>query len=275
MNCTICSEPLDPVLDRSSTHPACFPFAEVDEEDPFVAVLKTKLIDVILWAERQNPRGMQVQIGPSELGSPCARRIGYRLAGIERCNTDMDPWPMIMGTAMHGWLEKAFNAWNLANGDEKWLTETKLKLDEIVQGTADLYSMDLESVIDWKGVGPDVMRKIRKDGVPVGYKIQTHLYGYGFRLLGFPVKKVCLAFLSRAGWLKDMYVWCEDYDENLAVSAIDRSYDIATQIMTLDILTHPDRWTSVPATPTNDCGWCPWYDPSRNFDADNTGCPGR
>lgn len=275
MNCTICREPLDPVLDRSTTHPACFPFAEVDEEDPFVAVLKTKLIDVILSGYRANPRNTQVAIGPSEMGVACDRRIGYRLAGIERCNTDMDPWPMIVGTAMHGWLEKTFNSWNLANGDEKWLTEQRVKIDDVIEGSSDLYDVELEAVIDWKGVGPDVMRKIRKEGPPMSYITQIQLYGYGFTLLGFPVKKVCLAFLSRAGWLKDMYLYCDDYDSGIAAGAIAHVYEIATQIMNLDILTHPDRWNSVPATPTNDCGWCPWYDPSRSFDADNTGCPGR
>jgi hypothetical protein len=119
------------------------------------------------------------------------------------------------------------------------------------------------------------MRKIRKDGIPEGYRIQAHLYGYGFTILGFPVKKVCLAFLSRAGWLKDMYVWCEDYDQELASAAIARTYAIATDIMNLNVLIYPDRWTKVSATPTNDCGWCPWYDPSRSAPADNTGCPGR
>lgn len=279
MNCTICQEPLDPVLEKSTSHPGCFPFAELDEGDTFTTMMKTKLIEVILWAERQHPRGSQVPIGPSELGTPCDRRLGYRLAAVTPCNTEFDPWPMIMGTAIHSWLERAFSAWSASNSDpgEQWLTEQTLDLDEVVRGHADLYNHEHEAVIDWKGVGPDVMKKIRRDGVPVGYQIQTHLYGYGFERLGVPVKKVCLAFLPRAGWLRDMYVWTADYNRDIAVGSLVRLYEIATQVLKLETSIHPHRWEQVDAYPSNDCGWCPYYapglDPERG--ASDKGCPGR
>lgn len=275
MNCTVCKEPLDPVLEKAGTHPTCFGFAELDEGDPFATMLKTTLIDVILWAEKRNPRSSQQPIGPSELGVECDRRIGYRLAGVPRCNVDFDPWPMVMGTAIHAWLEQSFRDWGLHHNRNTWLMETSLRLDDIVQGTADLYNRELAAVVDWKGVGTDVMRKIKRDGVPIGYQIQTHLYGYGFTLRGMPVEKVCLAFLPRSGWLKDMYVWCADYDPDIALGAIYRLYDIATQLMELDLSTHVDQWKFVPATPSNDCGWCPWYNPGLETEASDKGCPGR
>ena len=278
MNCTLCKEPLDPALETVGSHPNCFPFMEIDEGDPFANRLKTSLMDVILWAEKLNPRGHQVAIGPSELGTVCDRRIGYRIAGVEPVNVDMDPWPMIMGTAVHTWLEQAFTVWNEANErTQAWLTETRLQLDQVVQGTSDLYSHEFRAVIDWKGAGPDVMRKVRKDGPPLGYQIQAQLYGYGYSLKGLPVDKVCLVFLPRAGWLKDMFVWCADYDQNVAVGAIRRLYLIAQNLTNLDTLTYPDRWNDVPATPSNDCGWCPWYNPSSEMSdgATNQGCPGR
>lgn len=278
MTCAICKEQLDPSLAAAGSHPNCFPFMEVDEGDPFVNRLKTSLIEVILWAEQCNPRGFQVAIGPSELGVVCDRRIGYRLAGVPACNVDMDPWPMIIGTAMHSWLERAFQGWNDSNTrTPAWLTETQMQLDPVVQGTSDLYSHEYKAVIDWKGAGPDVMRKVRKDGPPVGYRIQAQLYGYGYSLRGLPVEKVCLVFLPRAGWLKDMYVWCQDYDQSVAIMAIDRMYAIAQNLMTLDISKYPDRWNEVPATPGNDCGWCPWYNPSTEMGdrANDQGCPGR
>lgn len=276
MNCTICGTLLDPVVENSTTHPGCFPFAELDEGDPFVTQMKTLLIDVILWAEKQHPRRTQAPIGPSELGSGCDRRIGYRLAGVEPCNTEFDPWPMIMGTAIHSWLDNAFTNWNRQN-KESWMTETALHLDDYVRGHADLYNRELETVIDWKGVGTDVMRKIKRDGVPVGYQIQTHLYGYGFTLKGLPVKKVCLAFLPRSGWLKDMYVWCDDYNQDIAIGSIYRLYDIADKILQLGVTTNPHRWEQVDNMPSNDCGWCPWYNPSQSTElgANDKGCPGR
>jgi hypothetical protein len=271
VNCTVCHEALDPVLKEAGTHPTCFPFAELDEGDPFATMLKTQLIDVILRADKRDPRASQQPIGPSELGTVCDRRIGYRIAETPRCNVDFDPWPTIMGTAIHSWLDQAFTDW----GGRKWMTETSLQLDPIVQGRADLYNRELETVIDWKGVGADVMRKIKKNGVPIGYQIQTHLYGYGFTLRGLPVRKVCLAFLPRSGWLKDMYLWCADYDQDVAVGSLVRLYDIATQVMELDLSIHVDQWRFIPATPSNDCGWCPWYNPNLETEASDKGCPGR
>jgi hypothetical protein len=157
------------------------------------------------------------------------------------------------------------------------MTETALHLDDYVRGHADLYNRELETVIDWKGVGTDVMRKIKRDGVPVGYQIQTHLYGYGFTLKGLPVKKVCLAFLPRSGWLKDMYVWCDDYNQDIAVGCINRLYDIADRILQLEVTANPHRWEQVDNVPSNDCGWCPWYNPGLDTElgASDKGCPGR
>ncbi|HSJ75767.1 MAG TPA: hypothetical protein VK899_06260 [Gemmatimonadales bacterium] len=278
MNCVICKNPLDPVLENVGTHPSCFPFDELDEGDAFANMMKSLLIDVIMWAQADvmNPRGKQVAVGPSDLGTPCDRRVGYRLAGVDKVNTEFDPWPMIMGTAVHSWLETSFQAWNKWKTPDTWLTETTLHFQDFVEGHADLYNAEHQTVIDWKGAGPDVMRKVRKE-VPVGYRIQVQIYGYLFMLAGLPVKKVCLAFLPRAGWLKDMYLWCEDFDEDVAKAAISRMYGIAQQIVDMDILTHSHRWEQIPAQPSNDCGWCPYYDPGRDAErgADATGCPGR
>lgn len=279
MNCAICNKQLDVSLQDVGSHPNCFPFMEVDEGDPFANRLKTTLIEVILWAqsEAMNPRGKQALIGPSELGTVCDRRIGYRIAGVPKVNTEMDPWPMVVGTAVHTWLERAFTVWNEANErTPAWMTETRLDLDRVVRGTSDLYSTEFKAVIDWKGAGPDVMKKVRKDGPPLGYQIQAQLYGYGFMMQGIPVEKVCLVFLPRAGWLKDMYVWCQDFDEHVAIAAISRLYRIAQDLMDLDTSTYPDRWNDVPAIPSNDCGWCPYYSPSsENQFATDQGCPGR
>jgi hypothetical protein len=277
VKCTVCKEDLDPVLESSTTHPTCFTFAELDEGDPFATMLKTRLIDVILWAQSEvmNPRSKQSLIGPSELGTICDRRIGYRVAGIPKVNVDVDPWPMVVGTAVHSWLERAFTVWNEANTrTPEWATETRLNLDQAVQGTSDLYSYEYKAVIDWKGAGPDVMKKVRRDGPPVGYQIQAHLYGYGYTLQGLPVEKVCLVFLPRAGWLKDMYVWCDDYSQDVALGAIMRLYRIATDLTQMDISKHPNSWNDVPAHPSNDCGFCPWYRPSES-EASDQGCPGR
>lgn len=279
MKCVLCREEMDPVNVDYGTHPACdMKLLPVDDEvDPFAAMLKAQLVDVVKWAEKQHPRASQELIGPSEVGAVCDRRIGYRLAQIPSCNTEFDPWASIMGTAIHSWLDDAMNMWMKEHASNAWSTETRLIIDDFVEGHADLYSHEHRAVIDYKSAGPDVMRKVKKDGPPVGYQIQTHVYGYGFERQGWPVDKVCLAFLPRAGWLRDMYVWCTPYNRDIAVGAIRRLQLLAQQILDLKILTdgNGSRWEQIEATPTNDCGWCPFYDPGRDHGADHTGCPGR
>jgi hypothetical protein len=278
LRCVACGGDMDPVLAPATTHPMCLPvFAELDDTDPFSRMLKQKLIEIILWADKQNPRSRQVAIGPSEIGDQCDRRIGYRIAQAEPCNTDFDPWAAIVGTALHSWLDQAVQLWMSEHGTKDWATETTLSMSEFVEGHSDLYSHEFQAVIDWKGAGPDVMRKLRRDGPSAGYMIQTHIYGYGFEQRGWPVKKVALAFLPRAGWLKDMYVWSADYDPKIAMAALDRLYRIARTLVDLDVLNQSHRWQQVDAVPSNACGFCPWYDPGRDAErgADGTGCPGR
>lgn len=277
MRCLACGHGLDPVNAEYGTHPACdMKLQPVDEdEDPFVSTLKHRIIDMVRWNSQQHPRKKQVRIGPSEIGTLCDRRIGYRLAEVPEHNTGFDPWPSIVGTAVHSWLETAVTSWMTAHGSSDWRTEETLVIEEFVEGHADLYSHEFRSVIDYKTVGPDIMRKIKKDGAPLGYQIQAHVYGYGFEKIGLPVERVCLAFMPRAGWLKDMYVWCANYSQELAKTAIARLQMIAQQILSVDTLTYPDRWKSIEAVPSNDCAWCPWYNPRHENDADADGCPGR
>lgn len=277
MNCLRCGTLMDPVNASFGTHPACdMKLMPVDDEDPFVTLLRSQIMDMVKWAEQQNPRSQQIMIGPSEIGTLCNRRIGYRLAEVPPCNTDFDPWASIVGTAIHSWLDDAVNDWMKAHDSSAWSTETRLLIDSFVEGHADLYSHDHKTVVDWKTVGPDVMKKIKRDGPPLGYQIQTHVYGYGFEQEGHQVDKVCLVFLPRAGWLKDMFIWCSDYNREIAEVAMSRIQLIAQQILALDILTYPDYWRHVEAVPSNECGFCPYYDPGRgNLGADETGCPGR
>jgi hypothetical protein len=280
IQCLRCRTELDPVNIPYGTHPGCdMNLLPVDDEDPFATLIKNKIIEMVRWADQQNPRAQQQAIGPSELGTVCDRRIGYRVAGVPARNVDFDPWAAVVGTAIHSWMDSAVRAWMVAHGSSSWSTETGLSVAEFVEGRADLYSHDHRAVIDYKTVGPDIMRRIRKDGPPPGYQIQTHLYGLGFERKGLQVDKVCLVFLPRAGWIKDMYTWCGDYDRDIALGSLARLQGIAQQILNLNILTNGNeyRWEQIEAAPSNDCGWCPWYDPGRDLErgADATGCPGR
>lgn len=276
MDCVMCGKPMDLGLAPATTHPACL-FAELDDRvDPAAQQLKSELIEIIRWHDGNSPRSKQQMLGPSEIGTPCDRRLGYRIAEVEPVNTHFDPWAAIVGTAIHSWLDEAITAWCRSKlGDCDWKTETPVVLDNFVKGRSDCFHN--KTVIDHKGAGPDVMTKVRKQGPPAGYVVQVQLYGYGYQQLGFDVEKVALAFYPRAGWLKDMYVWVAPYDEKVAVNALDRVYATAETLSTMDVLGNPHRWEQVAHTPGRECGFCPWYDPGRDAErgADNTGCPGR
>jgi hypothetical protein len=213
------------------------------------------------------------------MGDPCDRRVGYRIAEVPETNTGFDPWAAIVGTSIHSWLDDAISSWVVATASKAWLTETPVTLDGFIKGRSDLFNVDEACVIDHKGAGPSVMKKVVKDGPGPGYVVQVQLYGYGYEQLGYEVKKVALAFYPRAGWLRDMYVWTADYDRDVALAALARVSRIATEVVALDILKegHGHRWEQIEATPTDHCGFCPWYQRDRTpeMGADETGCPGR
>jgi len=240
-------------------------------------MLKHQLTEIIRWADSWNPRAKQVEIGPSEIGDPCDRRIGYRLGEVPPVNTQFDPWAAIVGTAVHSWLDQSVRLWMDCHNSEDWSTETKLSINKFVQGHSDLFWHEQHTVIDWKTAGPTVMKKLRDGGPSDGYIIQTQIYGYGYERAGWPVKRVALVFLPRAGRLKDMYVWTGQYDRSVAEHALGRMYNIARKVVSLETSIHPHKWEQIDAVPSNSCGFCPWYNSMKPKEegANDRGCPGR
>lgn len=274
--CLVCRTRLHDVI-KEDVHPTCTPLFDTDpDHDPLAERLKSQLTEIIRWADGNSARSQQKRIGPSEMGDPCDRRIGYRIAEVPEINDRFDPWAGIVGTSIHSWLDAAITAWVTEHGSKTWLTETPVSLDGFIRGRSDLFNVDEACVIDHKGAGPSVMKKVLKDGPGIGYVVQIHLYGYGYENLGHKVRKVALAFYPRAGWLKDMYVWTADYDREIALAALDRVSAIARQVISLDVLNQSHRWEQVDATPSDSCGFCPWYARNREAEvgADGTGCPG-
>jgi hypothetical protein len=254
---------------KYASHAACDP-----SNDPATVALRDELMGMILWADANSERSLQQAIGPSEIGHECDRRIAYRLLETKPCNNNRDPWPAIVGTAVHAWLEKAVNSYQAAHGGAAltfpWVTETTVQPDAIIEGHCDLYRPGL--VVDWKTAGPDVIKKIRRASAPpASYRTQVHVYGYGHVRAGRPVDHVALVFLPRSGWLDGMYVWREPYDEAIAIAAIERVYAIGGKLL------QGLSGANIPATPGDHCGFCPWfrYDSVAGVGADEYGCTGR
>jgi hypothetical protein len=290
LNCLVCSEVLHPSLHDVGTHPTC---DDQDTKDQglvdLAEHLKKRLTEVILWANDNSARSLQAAIGPSEIGTPCDRKLAYKLAGNPVINDRRDPWAAIVGTAVHSWLEKAVDKYQgVGIGDSDWeappswdgrwdlLTEKEVQVDPLVPGHVDLYQVSTQTVIDYKTAGPDVFKKIVKEGPPAGYKIQTQLYGLGYANAGRKVEHVALVFLPRAGWLSSMYVWTDRYRPDVAHKALERMYAIKRGIEQVDIWNHPEIYEKIPAV-SDHCGFCPFYRRAGLMDgteATNEGCPG-
>lgn len=251
-------------------------FGILGGSNPHATALKHELSQVILWNEHNAPRSLQRAIGPSELGDPCDRKLAYRIAGIEPVNFG-DPWPAIVGTSIHDWLERAINRYQSTVKDLGYLTECRVYPDPMVKGRSDLFHVPTGTVVDHKTTGTDGMRKIRKGTIPDGYRTQVQVYGLGHRRAGREVKNVALIFYPRSGWLDDAYVWVEPYDEQVAAAALRRLYRVAYELLDHDIENNPHRFQLVEPTPGDSCVWCPFYLRESYVDtpASERGCPGR
>lgn len=252
-------------------------FAKLPGPSPAATALKHELSQIILWNEKNSARSRQQAVGPSELGSECERRLAYRIAGAAPVNLSSDPWPAIVGTSIHDWLERAVNNYQYKVKDLGYLTELRVYPDPMVRGRSDVFHVPTGTVIDHKSTGTDGMRKVRKGIISEAYRIQVHVYGLGHKRAGRDVKNVALVFYPRSGWLDDAYVWMEPYDESVALAAVRRLYRIGDQLLDLEIDKNPHRFEQIEATPGDSCVWCPFYNRDLDVDisASDKGCPGR
>lgn len=213
--------------------------------------IATDLRDMVRRYESSRARSTQTDIGPSEIGKPCTRCLARHALGMTIEREFGDPWCAIIGTATHAWLDDAAQHSNAEAGEEWWLTETHVHPHPDViprGGKADLYDVLRKTVIDHKVVSADRLKAFRRNGPGLQYRRQSHLYGLGYHRLGKPVEHVAVAFWCRGGRLRDLYVWTEPYDVDMAMEAIDRYRTIRDQALTIGptILPHlpadPDCW---------------------------------
>lgn len=243
-----------------------------------------ELISVIAHAISQHPRTLQVRIGPSEIGNPCARRIGYKLLLAPSFNLEQAvSWKPFIGTAVHEKLERIFDAFNNdpTYGDTpRFYIETRVPAgwidEEVVDGSCDLYDRVTCGVIDWKVVGPTQLKKYKKilkpgvrptDDDAMQYHTQAHAYGAGWVRLGLPVDYVMIVFLPRNGELSDTHIWYETFDQEVADAGFQRAQGIKTTVDTLgiaglDVLPFAEAY----------CFRCPYY--VRDSQDLRHGCPG-
>jgi hypothetical protein len=245
---------------------------------PWASRYAADLRNVVRQQAARAPRTLQRHLGPSELGSRCDRQVAGKMAGLPPTNHVTDPWPSIVGTAVHAWLAEAFASDNLRTGVLRWVAEQRVTPHDDHPGTADLYDAVEHAVVDHKVLGESSLVKVRSPaGPPRHYVVQLLLYARGYRRLGLPVRRVVLAAYPRTGSTLDgLYIWDREHspaDDELISEVFTQTArrkqwaaEIAAGHRTLD---------DVPHTPdNNECFFCPYYRPQSARDG-GTGCPGK
>ncbi len=254
-----------PLLDDTLQTPGADPELTRDE-----------LMHIVREHVGSNPRSGQRTVGCSEAGTPCMRRLGYRLAGVPGASERPPSWLAHVGTSVHANLAEALVQFNEAAGFTRFLVECSVDAGSygskglVLRGSCDVYDRATRTVIDWKIVGVTTLRAARKGDVSQTYRTQIQLYAHGLVRRGVPVERVAIAYLPRNSELTDAFWHMEPYDASVATAAVERLNGLALGVEQLG--------TSVlPALPrADDCKFCPWH--VRRIDgADSepeSNCPG-
>jgi len=234
--------------------------------------LASSVIETVKHAASHAPRSLQTEVGPSELGTPCVRRLAYKLLAWDQANADTDPWASVIGTAVHAWMAATYSDVNRQLGRIRYLVERRVPLPGMPHGgSTDLYDRDMRLNNDWKVTGMDKLRQYRRSGPGQQYRVQAHAYGLGLQLAGETPEHVAITFLPRGGRVSDLHVWAEPYDPLVAVEYLKRYQATRDALAALDPEANPERWAMFPTADAH-CSWCPFHLP---MSADlSKGCPG-
>lgn len=251
--------------------------ARLEGNTPWAARYATELRQVVTTQANGSARNLQRHLGPSELGVPCDRQVVGKLAGLPVTNHVADPWPSVVGTAVHAWLADAFTAANLTLAAPRWLAEQRVEPHPDHSGTADLYDAMETAVVDHKCLGESSMAKIRSPkGPPTKYVIQLLLYGKGYRNLGLPVTRVALAAYPRtAATLDGLYVWerATGPQDDALIEEVFKLTD-RRKALAEEVLSGALTFADIPISADDDeCYFCVFYRPQAKRDG-GPGCPG-
>lgn len=236
------------------------------------------MLSVIRSRIDNHPRGLQKDIGPSEIGHPCDRWLGYKLNDTPTVTTQKDKWRPTVGTAVHSWLAKTFDAADAsvvdATGKRAFIAEGRVSVGEIypgdgnhVFGGCDLYVMGV--VVDWKIVGKTTLTTVKRNKHPgAQYRTQVHSYGRGWVRARKPVEHVSVFFLPASGTLDQGYFWSEPFNEQVAVDALAR----VSAVNKLVGAYGNQAPTMLQATGHHCRDWCEWFRPDSKDLA--VACPG-
>ena len=222
-------------------------------------------------------RSAQKELGPSEIGTPCDRRLVMMLMKMPHVNPGGDGWAAFRGTQVHRGLAEMFE-WADA-GKGRFATEVSVSLpsDLVPHGTADLLDRVLLMVDDHKVQSQWAQDALRVKEMSETYRVQLHVYAYGARMRGEEIERVALiSWPSDRPDLDGLYVKSEPYDPEIARAALKRVSDLQASIDISRERGLTDATIAVAALMVPDgCKWCPFYQHDAKDGLGQGGCNGR
>lgn len=219
-------------------------------------------------------RGAQAHLGPSEVGTPCDRRLAMSILRVPPVNPAGDGWAAFVGTAVHAALADMF-VW-AGHSSGRFAVELGLLFDSTVmpRGTGDLLDRTLCILADHKIMGDYSLKKLAQKGPSDTYRVQVNLYAHAARQMGEKVDTVAII-----GWprerpsLDDLYVWTEPFNGEVVDTALNRLAWLqeAVGLMSAEYPTALEA--AAQFSTENDCRYCPFHAPGDNNMT--RGCPGR
>lgn len=266
---------LEAVMAANQTAPGKMPAPTVESTE------WTEIRGIIEDHITNQPRSLQKEIGPSELGTDCLHCLAARLAGWEKRQSAA--WLPFIGTCVHERFEHLFNgrkdefAVPDDDGGEPWAVkrfEAERHVDvgaihglhgmSRVHGSIDLYDAETGMTIDWKITGTTTLRNVKANGPSQQYRVQASLYGIGLENDGEPCEKNAIYFLPRNSVsLNDALPIEMDFDPKPGKWALGRAQLMANL---LDLIEESDgtdmrdAWIhALPTSPTHcfQCGTWP------------------
>lgn len=199
-------------------------------------VVFDEIIEQIRWAIEHQPRSLQERIGPSEIGEPCPRALIAKLMGLPEPD-ELPNFRAWVGVCMHTGFERILADCMLQHAGQtpRYLLEQEVSVGTIggveITGHCDCFDTWSGTVVDHKSKSRTRMTDHRRHGPGPGYRVQAHLYGYGWARRGYWVNNVMNIYYPRDGELHDVFYWAEPYDESIAIAAMERAnqlYELAT-----------------------------------------------
>lgn len=229
---------------------------------------------------RTQPRGLQREIGPSELGGTCAHCLAAKLAGWPERKSPA--WLPFIGTCVHQHMEHMFDQLNgqdqyqfsMLSDDntpelvERFRAEYKVKVGRIqglyggadITGSIDLWDRKTHATIDWKVVGTTTLTKTRAHGPSQQYRVQASLYGIGLENEGETVDRSCIYFLPRSKTSLDQALPVETpFDPKPGRWALARAQLLVNLMDLIEQADGPDvrdAWVHMLPSAPDDCFQC-------------------